>query len=50
MRSTPDSNGSSGSERSATRFLVIRDGRVYFDGAPEELAASHDPYLKGFLV
>jgi phospholipid/cholesterol/gamma-HCH transport system ATP-binding protein len=50
VRSAPSSSGGSGSEQSATRFLVLRDGRVYFEGAPEELAASNDPYLKGFLV
>ena len=33
-----------------TRFLVLRDGLVYFQGSPEELAASSDPYLKRFLV
>ncbi len=39
-----NSNGAS------TRFLVLRDGGVYFEGAPEEVAASDDPYLKRFLV
>jgi len=34
----------------ATRFLVLRDGKIYFEGAPEELAASTDPYLRRFLV
>lgn len=33
-----------------TRFVVYREGRVYFEGAPEELAASKDAYLKRFLV
>jgi len=33
-----------------TRFLVIRDGRIYFEGSPEEILASPDPYLKRFLV
>ena len=33
-----------------TRFLVYRDARVYFEGAPEEIAATHDAYLKRFLV
>lgn len=41
---TNSSNGA------ATRFLVLRDGEVYFQGSPEELAASGDPYLKRFLV
>jgi phospholipid/cholesterol/gamma-HCH transport system ATP-binding protein len=33
-----------------TRFLVYREGRVYFEGAPEEIAASKDVYLRRFLV
>ena len=33
-----------------TRFLVYRDGRVYFEGAPEEIASSKDAYLQRFLV
>src|ERR1051325_3438912 len=38
------------SNAAATRFMVLRDGGVYFEGSPEELAASSDPYLKRFLV
>ena len=33
-----------------TKFLVYREGRIYFEGPPEELAASQDAYLKRFLV
>lgn len=33
-----------------TRFLVLRDGDVYFAGGSEELAGSKDGYLKRFLV
>ena len=33
-----------------TRFLVYRDGRIYFEGSPEEIAATRDAYLKRFLV
>ncbi|MBZ5527936.1 MAG: ATP-binding cassette domain-containing protein [Acidobacteriia bacterium] len=33
-----------------TRFLVYRDGEVYFEGSPELLAATSDPYLRKFLV
>jgi len=33
-----------------TRFLVLRDGSIYFQGSPEQLATSNDPYLKRFLV
>src|SRR5437867_10813821 len=32
-----------------TRFLVYRDGGIYFEGEPEEIANSKDPYLKRFL-
>jgi len=35
---------------SNTRFAVLRDGRVFFGGDSEELAAVKDPYLKRFLV
>ena len=48
------SNSDNGSEARAmasrTRFLVYRDGEVYFEGEPEEVANSKDPYLKRFLV
>lgn len=42
-------NGVPGSS-SSTRFLVLRDGGIYFEGSPEQLASSGDPYLKRFLV
>ena len=32
-----------------TRFLVYRDGGIYFEGEPEEIASSEDPYLRRFL-
>jgi phospholipid/cholesterol/gamma-HCH transport system ATP-binding protein len=34
---------------SSTRFAVLRDGKVFFEGSPEELATVKDPYLKRFL-
>jgi phospholipid/cholesterol/gamma-HCH transport system ATP-binding protein len=34
----------------ATRFLVYRDGKIYFAGEPKEIAESGDPYIKRFLV
>ena len=34
---------------SSTRFAVLRDGKVFFEGSPEELAAVKDPYLKRLL-
>jgi len=39
-----------GCEWARTRFLVYRDGDIYFEGEPEEIANSEDPYLKRFLV
>ncbi len=36
--------------RPITKFVVYREGRVYFEGAPEELAESKDTYLERFLV
>jgi phospholipid/cholesterol/gamma-HCH transport system ATP-binding protein len=33
-----------------TRLLVYREGRVYFEGPPEELAESKDAYLQRFLA
>jgi phospholipid/cholesterol/gamma-HCH transport system ATP-binding protein len=46
-----ESRVAGGSEsESATRFAVLRDGKIFFEGSPEELAAVKDPYLKRFLV
>ncbi len=33
----------------ATTFLVLRDGRVYFEGDQRAILESSDPYLKRFL-
>jgi phospholipid/cholesterol/gamma-HCH transport system ATP-binding protein len=33
-----------------TRFLVYREGEIYFEGGPEEIANTKDPYLQRFLV
>lgn len=32
-----------------TEFLMLKDGRVAFEGAADELRSSDDPYLKAFL-
>jgi phospholipid/cholesterol/gamma-HCH transport system ATP-binding protein len=39
-----------GSATPVTRFLVYREGRIYFEGAPEEMETSRDDYLRRFLV
>jgi phospholipid/cholesterol/gamma-HCH transport system ATP-binding protein len=41
-------NGAASTAR--TRFLVYRDGEIYFEGEPDEILNSDDPYLKRFLV
>lgn len=38
------------SPRPPTRFLVLRDGGVYFNGDEQELVNSPDPYLRKFLA
>jgi phospholipid/cholesterol/gamma-HCH transport system ATP-binding protein len=44
-------NGSRPAANAArTRFLVYREGEIYFEGEPEEIANTKDPYLKRFLV
>ncbi len=43
-------NARAAAKAAETRFLVYRDGGIYFDGEPEEIANSKDPYLKRFLV
>jgi phospholipid/cholesterol/gamma-HCH transport system ATP-binding protein len=42
-----DTNGNYASE---TEFLFLREGRAYFQGTPQALLDSGDPYLKRFLV
>src|SRR5882724_3182761 len=49
-RVVPNSKNRATNHAAATRFLVLRDGKIYFEGAPEQFAASTDPYLKRFLV
>jgi phospholipid/cholesterol/gamma-HCH transport system ATP-binding protein len=36
--------------RPPTRFLVLRDGGVYFQGSEQELVHTPDPYLRRFLA
>jgi len=39
-----------GAGRAATRFLFLREGRIYFQGGQEALEHSTDSYLQRFLV
>ncbi len=38
------------SSLTVTRFLVLREGQIYFEGSPDDLLAAKDPYLQRFLV
>ncbi len=52
-RVVPNARNGSAAEaakRAPTRFLVYRDGGIYFEGEPEEIVNSKDPYLQRFLV
>jgi len=33
-----------------TRFLVLRDGHIYFEGSPDDMLKATDPYLQRFLI
>ncbi len=33
----------------STKFLVLNEGKIVFDGATEELVHSDDPWLKEYL-
>jgi phospholipid/cholesterol/gamma-HCH transport system ATP-binding protein len=39
-----------GTPRPVTRFVVLRDGRIYFAGSKRELARTEDGYLRKFLA
>jgi phospholipid/cholesterol/gamma-HCH transport system ATP-binding protein len=45
----PASGNGAGGVESATRFLVLREGSVYFLGTPDEVVSTRDPYLQQFL-
>jgi phospholipid/cholesterol/gamma-HCH transport system ATP-binding protein len=43
-------NGASRPSGAATNFVVLREGKVYFEGTPLELADTRDAYLRRFLL
>jgi len=43
-------NGNSQSSSAATNFVVLRGGKVYFEGSPQALEDSGDAYLQRFLL
>jgi phospholipid/cholesterol/gamma-HCH transport system ATP-binding protein len=50
VRVPPSGSAGDGRKPAATRFLVYKNGRIYFEGDPQEIATSKDPYLRRFLV
>ena len=50
VHTSSNGNAAAGAKLASTRFLVLRDGHVYFEGGQQELAASKDVYLQKFLV
>jgi phospholipid/cholesterol/gamma-HCH transport system ATP-binding protein len=50
IRNARNGNPPAAGTTAATRFLVYRDGKIYMEGEPEEIAESIDPYIKRFLV
>jgi len=50
VHNAQNGNAAASASMARTRFMVYRDGRIYFEGEPEEIANSADPYLKRFLV
>jgi phospholipid/cholesterol/gamma-HCH transport system ATP-binding protein len=50
VRLKQNAPGAPAAEEAVTRFVVYREGRIYFEGAPEEIATSEDAYLRRFLV
>jgi phospholipid/cholesterol/gamma-HCH transport system ATP-binding protein len=49
VHNTQNGNSAAATNAAKTRFLVYRDGGIYFEGEPGEIANSEDPYLKLFL-
>jgi len=49
-RSSSALSGAEGQSVGGTSFLLLRDGTIYFDGTPQELTATRDPYVQSFLA
>ena len=50
VHNVSNGNAAGAANMQATRFLVLREGGVYFEGGQEELVNTNDEYLKRFLV
>lgn len=49
-RSVHRISAADGGSTPLTRFLVLKEGTIYFEGSPDELLQTKDPYLKRFLI
>ena len=55
FRYNPENGGlepaatNSGSSGTRTFFMIMREGRLIFEGSQAELEASHDPYVSKFV-
>jgi phospholipid/cholesterol/gamma-HCH transport system ATP-binding protein len=49
VHNAQNGNFAAATNAARTRFLVYRDGGIYFEGEPGEIANSEDPYLRRFL-
>jgi phospholipid/cholesterol/gamma-HCH transport system ATP-binding protein len=50
VHNVSNGNAAAAAKLAATRFLVLREGAVYFEGGQQELSGTKDDYLKRFLV
>jgi phospholipid/cholesterol/gamma-HCH transport system ATP-binding protein len=50
VHNAQNGNAAATANAAKTRFLVYRDGGIYFEGESGEIAGSKDPYLQRFLV
>ena len=50
LLSTPADAVHSGDGQAVTNIMVLRDGRVYFQGGQKDILESQDEYLERFLV
>ena len=50
VHNVSNGNAVAATKMAATRFLVLREGGVYFEGGQEQLVGTKDEYLKRFLV
>ena len=49
-RMQPIENLQNGGIDPSTKFLILNEGRVVFDGSTEQLVSSNDPWLKQYLA